>query len=63
VDKLPRESEEFRVQKYLVSKFTRENYYHCFYYTKDYINFESPEMGQYFMKSKVFFECLSLHAY
>jgi hypothetical protein len=49
-------------QKHLVSKFTSENYYHCFYYIKGYIKFESPEMGQYFMKSKAFFflpKCLN----
>ncbi|KAN0071788.1 hypothetical protein V8E54_010384 [Elaphomyces granulatus] len=43
--------------KHPVSKFTRETYYmyHCFHYRKGFIKFELPEMGQYFMKSKVFF--------
>ena len=50
---LTKDATDNNFQKHLVSKFTRENYYHCFYYIKGYIKFESPEMGQYFMKSKV----------
>jgi hypothetical protein len=59
---LTKDATDKNFQKHLANKFTSENYYHCFYYIKGYIKFDSPEMGQYFMKSKAFFylpKCLS----
>ncbi|KAN0068970.1 hypothetical protein V8E54_013139 [Elaphomyces granulatus] len=38
-------------KKHLVNLFTSENYFHCFYYIKGHVKFESPEMGQYFMRN------------
>jgi hypothetical protein len=54
---LTKDATDNNFQKHPVSKFTRETYYmyHCFHYRKGFIKFELPEMGQYFMKSKVFF--------
>jgi hypothetical protein len=60
---LTKDATDSRFRKYMVDKFNGENYHQCFYYINDYIKFESPDMGQYYMKSMGFLSEYQLHAY
>jgi hypothetical protein len=51
---LVKDASDVNFRQCMVDRFNRENSFQRFYYIKNYIKFESRDMGSYFMKSKIF---------